>query len=153
MSAQAAAFASILVVINGDTGGGGLKQTGGGTAFVYDVTRQGDQLRTTNWPNIEVQFTEDDDCAMNTASGPDTVNLGIRFLIKTDRDAANSFAVQDPVADRLHVLLRRVALATASDGTRSWAFSPCERVGKLQQVPGGKSNDFVVAYACVAKGT
>lgn len=151
MSVQEAAFTSIETLINADTGSGGLKNSAS-DAFVYGVFRQGDQRRTIPWPNIFVQIDEDDESPMG-----DTVDsvsrLRIRFTIEADRDAANSFTKQNAVDARLRSKMRRVVLASQTINTKTYAFSPAERLGSSQQVPGGKTNNLSCMYATTVRGT
>lgn len=150
MSAQQAAYEQIESVILADTGSGGLRQTAGNGLYVYSIQRFGDQQRTNNWPAIIIQFSENEESPM---AATQVVNLGIRFVIETGRDAADTFTKQDAVANRLNALFRRVALTSKTDNTTTWSFSPMERLGAGQNVPGGKTNQFVVPFACVARGT
>ena len=152
MSASAVAYDLCEAAIFGDTGAGGMHVSAspGVGAWVYSVQRFGDQQRTNNWPAIIIQIQESEESPMSTDQ---VVNLSIRFVIESGRDAADSFTKQNAVMDRLHTVFRRKVLTTTSDGTKTWSFTPFEKLGSGQNVPGGKTNQLVVPYVCVAKGT
>lgn len=149
MSAFAAAlYEAIESKILADTGSGGLRETPGNGLYVYSIQRFGDQQRTNNWPAVIVQISEDDFSPMATTEAS---SLGYRLVVETGRDAADSFTKQNAVALRLSTLFRRTTLADQTAGGKTYSFSPSERLGSGQNVPGGKTNQFVIPFNCVGK--
>lgn len=152
MSATDATFLEATAMVDADTGSGGLKETAGasGAAWIYGFYRMGDDERTAAWPNVYMQIDENDESPMGES---DVVGVGIRFIIETDRDAADAFTKQNAVAARLRYLMRRKVFSNRTTGGRTWAFSAAERMGQSQLPPTGKNNQLAVSYRTTVRGT
>jgi hypothetical protein len=107
-------FAALKALFDADTGSGGLRQTGGGTAFCHDfLDHEDDPADTPGTPYIVCRILGGN----RDAYGHESVRMTVRLSVVTTRKEQPSVS-QGPVLDRIRTVFNNVVPST----TGGWTF-------------------------------